>query len=78
MTPFVAIIFAAILLSGLLDIYLKRRQAAAVIAHRERVPAEFADQVTLQEHRRAADYTLAQTRLAMAVCAMASRVCAKV
>ncbi len=59
-------IFAAIILSGALDIYLERRQAHAVAAHRDRVPAEFADQVSLDEHRRAADYTLARTRLAMA------------
>jgi STE24 endopeptidase len=58
-------IFAAIILSGVLDIYLERRQAHAVAAHRDRVPAAFADKVSLDEHRRAADYTLARTRLAM-------------
>ncbi len=59
-------IFAAIILSGALDVYLERRQAHAVLAHRERVPATFVGQVSLDEHRRAADYTLARTRLAMA------------
>jgi STE24 endopeptidase len=59
-------IFAAIILSGVMDIYLERRQGHAAAAHRDRVPAEFADQVSLDEHRRAADYTLACTRLAMA------------
>jgi STE24 endopeptidase len=58
-------IFAAILLSGALDLYLERRQARAVAAHRERVPAAFATEVSLEEHRRAADYTLARTSLAM-------------
>ncbi len=58
-------IFAAILLSGALDLYLERRQAQAVTAHRECVPAAFAAEVSLEEHRRAADYTLARTRLAM-------------
>jgi STE24 endopeptidase len=62
----VALIFAAIILSGLLEIYLERRQLVAVAAHRERVPVAFADQVSLEEHRRAADYTLARTRLGMA------------
>jgi STE24 endopeptidase len=62
----VLVIFAAIILSGALDIYLERRQARAVAAHRESVPAAFAGQVSLEEHRRAADYTLARTRLAMA------------
>ncbi|MGP0059234.1 MAG: M48 family metallopeptidase [Beijerinckiaceae bacterium] len=60
------LIFAAILLSGLIDLYLERRQAAAVVAHRDHVPAEFADQVSLEEHQRAADYTLASTRLGLA------------
>ena len=59
-------IFAAIILSGLLEVYLERRQLASVAAHRDRVPAAFAEQLTLDEHRRAADYTLARTRLAMA------------
>ena len=60
------VIFTAIVLSGALDIYLERRQARAVLANRERVPAAFVDQVSLDEHRRAADYTLARTRLAVA------------
>src|SRR5271155_3930395 len=60
-----AIIFAAILLSGLLDIYLERRQGTAVHAHRDLVPAEFAGHVSLEEHRRAADYTLARTLVSM-------------
>jgi STE24 endopeptidase len=58
-------IFAAIVLSGALDLYLERRQARAVAAHKELVPAPFAGQVSLEEHRRAADYTLARTRFAM-------------
>lgn len=64
MSLIVTLIFVAIFASGALDIYLKRRQAASAVAHRERVPAAFADQITLEEHRRAADYTLASTRLA--------------
>jgi STE24 endopeptidase len=58
-------IFAAILLSGALDLYLERRQAQAVAAHRERVPVAFAAEVSIEEHQRAADYTLARTWLAM-------------
>ena len=66
MNLIVALIFAAIILSGLLEIYLERRQIVAVAAHRERVPVAFAGQLSLEEHRRAADYTLARTRLGMA------------
>ena len=65
MSLIVAIIFAAILLSGGLDLYLERRQARAVMIHRDRVPAEFTHEVSLDEHRRAADYTRARARLAM-------------
>jgi STE24 endopeptidase len=42
------------------------RQAAAVAAHRERVPDGFADSISAEEHRRAAAYTLARTRLEIA------------
>lgn len=66
MSPIAPAIIAAIVLSGALGIYLMYRQAAAVVAHRERVPPDFAGQVSLEDHRRAADYTLARTRLAIA------------
>jgi STE24 endopeptidase len=64
MSPIALFIFAAIILSGLLSLYLDRRQAAAVLAHRGHVPAAFATTVTLDEHQRAADYTLARARVA--------------
>lgn len=63
MSLVVTAIYLAIVLSWALGLYLKRRQMASVVAHRERVPVEFTDQVTIEEHRRAADYTLARTRL---------------
>jgi STE24 endopeptidase len=59
-------IILAIVLSGALGISLMYRQAAAVAAHRERVPDGFAGWISAEEHRRAADYTLARTRLAIA------------
>lgn len=59
-------IFAAIILSGLLNIYLESRQGIAAVAHRDHVPGPFAGQVTPGEHRRAADYTWARSRLAIA------------
>jgi STE24 endopeptidase len=66
LSPLAPAIIAAVVLSGLLGIYLMYRQAAAVVAHRDQVPLDFAGQVSLEEHRRAADYTLARTRLEMA------------
>ncbi len=63
MTPIVTSIYAAIFLSGALGVYLKRRQAASVAAHRAQVPSDFAGQVSLADHQRAADYTLANIAL---------------
>ncbi|MGH6836154.1 MAG: M48 family metallopeptidase [Methylocella sp.] len=59
-------IILAIVLSGALGISLMYRQAAAVAAHREQVPDEFAGWISIEEHRRAAAYTMARTRLAIA------------
>jgi STE24 endopeptidase len=50
----------------LLRLWLARRQMNHVSAHRHAVPAEFADSMSLSEHQRAADYTLAKQRLSMA------------
>ncbi len=62
MHPLAAVIIAAVVASGVFDLYLKRRQAASVAANRARVPADFRHAVTLEEHQRAADYTLAKIR----------------
>ena len=43
---------------------LSRRQTAHVLAHRGAVPADFAASVSLDDHRKAADYTVARERLA--------------
>ncbi|HUZ91452.1 MAG TPA: M48 family metallopeptidase [Methylocella sp.] len=66
MTLLALAIVAAIVLSGLLGIYLLCRQAAAVAANRDRVPDGFAGAISTGEHRRAADYTLARTQLDLA------------
>ncbi|PNG25740.1 M48 family metallopeptidase [Methylocella silvestris] len=56
-------IIAAIIASGALDLYLRRRQIDSVRASRDSIPADFRSVVTLEEHQRAADYTLANARL---------------
>ncbi|MGH8327351.1 MAG: M48 family metallopeptidase, partial [Steroidobacteraceae bacterium] len=59
------VIFLAALAAGTaLRLWLGARQSAAADAHRERVPAPFADEVALADHQKAADYTMARTRLA--------------
>jgi len=49
---------------AVLSLYLSARQAACVRQHRDAVPAAFVGSITIEEHRKAADYTLARERLA--------------
>ncbi len=56
--------FLVALMAGTaLRLWLTSRQIAAARVHREQVPAPFAQHVTLADHRKAADYTIARTRL---------------
>ncbi|OAM32894.1 peptidase M48 [Eikenella sp. NML03-A-027] len=48
--------------STLLQLLLSLRQSRAVLLHRGRVPRDFKDVVSLEEHQKAADYTLAKQR----------------
>jgi STE24 endopeptidase len=45
------------------SLYLSTRQIAYVQRHRVLVPADFADDVSLEDHRKAADYTVAREKL---------------
>ena len=45
-------------------LWLARRHLGHVRAHREQVPEEFAARIPLASHQKAADYTVAKTRLA--------------
>lgn len=56
----------------LLRLALARRQIRHVAQHREQVPAAFAHTVTLEAHRRAADYTIAHARLGLVSSALAA------
>jgi STE24 endopeptidase len=60
----VAIFVAATVMWTIASIYLSLRQSAFVQARRDAVPGEFVATVTCDEHRRAAEYTLAGERLA--------------
>ena len=53
----------AVLLSAALELWLSWRQAHHVELHRAEVPQPFADTISAEEHRKAADYTLAKLRL---------------
>jgi STE24 endopeptidase len=64
MHTFGFIFLAALLLTTTTRLWLAARHAAHVRAHRGAVPAQFADVISLDAHRRAADYTIAKTRFA--------------
>ncbi|MBX3663566.1 MAG: M48 family metallopeptidase [Burkholderiales bacterium] len=63
MHTFGLIFLAALLLTVATRLWLAARHAAHVRAHRDAVPSQFADVITLDAHQRAADYTAAKTRL---------------
>ena len=66
MTSMGALVCIAILFSAGVALYLRARQIATVARHRDIVPVDFADRVSREEHRQAADYTIARTRFGMA------------
>jgi len=64
MHPFTLVFLIALAGQLALQLWLLGRQMRAVRAHRDRVPAPFASAVAPADHARAADYTVAQCRLA--------------
>jgi STE24 endopeptidase len=60
------VVCAAIATSSALGVYLRLRQIDAVASRADSPPAEFARDVTREEHRRAADYTIARAKLSIA------------
>jgi len=57
-------LFAAFLLATLgVKLWLGARQLRHVARHRDAVPAQFAQKIPLAAHQKAADYTIAKTRL---------------
>ena len=66
MNAFGLVFLTALLASAALRLWLGLRHIRHVAAHRAAVPAQFSGQINLQAHQRAADYTCAKTRLALA------------
>ena len=65
MTPlsFTLLFAAALGLSLAIRLWLAYRHITHVVAHRSAVPSAFADRIGLTAHAKAADYTVARTRL---------------
>ena len=65
-TLFTVLFLAALAISLVLQLWLARRQRRHVLTHRDVVPAHFSTRVSLPAHQKAADYTMARSRLAVA------------
>jgi STE24 endopeptidase len=64
-TSFSFVFLAAVAVSLALQMWLALRQMRHVAAHRDAVPAHFAGRISLEAHRKAADYTAARTRMSI-------------
>lgn len=63
MHPFTAVFLVALALATSTRLWLSMRHVRYVTAHRNAVPAEFLGRISLEAHRKAADYTIAKTRV---------------
>jgi STE24 endopeptidase len=57
------VFIVALLAATAVDLWLSQRQMAEVERHRTQVPRPFAAAITLEEHTKAADYTVAKLRV---------------
>src|SRR6202030_1966921 len=63
MTWLTPLFIVTVLLGTAIELWLSGRQVTAVAQHRGEVPGPFAASVSAQEHAKAADYTIAKSRL---------------
>ncbi|CAK0755607.1 STE24 endopeptidase [Gammaproteobacteria bacterium] len=63
MNPYTLAVLVALGVGLALQLWLLSRQAAYVSRHRAAVPEAFRDRIPLDAHQKAADYTVAKTRL---------------
>jgi STE24 endopeptidase len=64
--PFALIFLLALTASTVLQIWLARRHLRHIAKHRAVVPPQFAERIDLAAHHKAADYSIAKTRLGLA------------
>ena len=62
MQTFTLVFLATLLLTALIQVWLAARHIRHIRAHQNKVPDDFARQIGLADHRKAADYTCAKTR----------------
>lgn len=66
MQTFTLIFLAAFAVATITRYWLAIRHVRHIRAHRDRVPTDFAESISLPSHQKAADYNIAKTRLGMA------------
>lgn len=59
---FTLLFLAMLLISTVMRLYLSQRQINHVSQHRAKVPASFAENISLEDHQKAADYTTAKVK----------------
>ena len=62
MHSFTSLFLAMLVLSLVIRLWLSHRQISHIMAHRATVPAAFAGKIDLNDHQKAADYTVTKTR----------------
>ncbi len=65
MHVFTLTFLAALGLTLALQIWLSRRHITYILTHKGQVPAAFSDKISLEAHQKAADYTVAKTRVSI-------------
>lgn len=65
MNYFTVIFLATLVISFITQLWLTLRHIRHIAAHRQRVPQAFADKVSLQDHQKAADYTITNARFGL-------------
>ncbi len=63
MHTFTLIFLVALTVATALQFWLARRHITHILTHKAQVPAAFSDKIGLDAHQKAADYTVAKTRL---------------
>ena len=61
-TSFLFLFLTMLLISTLMRLYLSQRQINHVAQHRSKVPESFADNISLEDHQKAADYTTTKVK----------------
>lgn len=63
MSTLTLLFILAVLISTAIRLWLTQRQIRSVTTHRATIPTAFAQTITLAEHQKAADYTVARSKL---------------